>query len=472
MRGGIWLRFLGISAFFAVLLSVLYFMLMREVAGPASSEVQRSIYLFIAHLVEDQPYAESIKRIERWRADSPAMAMELWVLSASGHVLASSTDAAPPRLLQRMEKPQQVHEVVSRGRFFSGAPALALVRLQGATPTYLAVYNPGLGGRHTFLILGALFVATMLGAILLGLLLVTLYLRIRSREVKLLIAQLESGDLAARFRPDRLDAVGRLMLDFNRMADQIERLVTRLQTSERARRELLQELGHDLRTPLTSLRTALETLETHGEAMSTQERQEFFRVVTSEFAYFRKLIDDLFFIAEIDEPHYRRTAERIDLGALITAEITQMESSHWPAASGSMRGVRFELSGQPAANILSVIGDPYLIARLFRNVFDNAAKYARNCVRINIQSNDATVKVTIEDDGPGMSAEKIAAFGKRRSQRLAASSSDFGTSLGLGSVIIKTIVELHGGHLQLESNAPDAALHGTRLTICLPRSPM
>lgn len=462
MRRGIWLRFFAISAFFAVLLSILYFMLMREVAGGASDEVQRSIYLFIAHIVEEQPYAQSIQRIERLRADSPAMPMELWVLSESGLVLASSNGNPPPRLLQRLEKPQQVHEVVSRGRFFSGAQGLALVRLDAAEPTYLAVHKLGTPGRHTFLILCALFVATMLAAILLGLLLVTLYLRLRSREVKLLIAQLESGDLGARFRPDRLDAIGRLMLDFNRMADEIERLVTRLQTSERARRELLQELGHDLRTPLTSLRTAIETLEAHGEVMSAPERQEFFRVVTSEFAYFRKLIDDLFFIAEIDEPHYRRTAERIDLSALIAAEVELMESSYRTA-----RGIRFEYAAQTTGSLL-IVGDPYLVARLFRNVFDNAAKFAHSSVRIKLSVDGAAVKVQIEDDGPGMSAEKIAAFGQRRSQRLAANSGDFSTSLGLGSVIIKTIVELHGGRLQLESDAADSALRGTRLTISLP----
>lgn len=464
MKRGIWLRFLAISAFFAVLLSVLYFILMREVAGDASDEVQRSIYLFIAHIVEEQPYAESIKRVERLRTDSPAMPMELWVLSESGQVLAGSSDTMPPRLLQRMEKPRHVHEVVSRGRFFSGAQGLALVRLDAAEPTYLAVHKLGTPGRHTFLILGALFVATMLAAILLGLLLVTLYLRMRSREVKLLIGQLESGDLAARFRPDRLDAIGRLMLDFNRMADEIERLVTRLQTSERARRELLQELGHDLRTPLTSLRTAIETLEAHGEVMSAPERLEFFRVVTSEFAYFRKLIDDLFFIAEIDEPHYRRTAERIDLGALITAEIALMESSHRAA-----REIHFECAAHTTGR-LDIVGDPYLVARLFRNVFDNAAKFAHSSVRIQLSADSAAIKVRIDDDGPGMSAEKIAAFGKRRSQRLAANSGDCSVSLGLGSVIIKTIVELHGGCLHLESDDAGSGLRGTRLTISLPRA--
>ena len=279
MKPGLWLRFLGISIFFALLLSVLYFALIREVAGAASNEVQRSIYLFVARIVEERPYQESIRHIQQLSADSPAMPMQLWVLSESGQVLAGSSAAPPQQALRRLEKPRHIHDVTTIGRFFSGAPAFALVRLDAAEPTYLLVRNQGLAGRHVFLLLALAFVATVFGAILLGLLLVTLYLRGRSREVRQLIAKLEAGDLTVRFTPDRLDAIGRLMLDFNRMADAIERLVTRLQSTEKTRRELLQELGHDLRTPLTSLRTAIETLDAHGETMPASERQEFFRVV-------------------------------------------------------------------------------------------------------------------------------------------------------------------------------------------------
>ena len=466
MSRGLWLRFFGISVFFALVLSGLYLFLIHEVAGRPSDEVQRSIYLFLARIVEEKPYAESVQRVERYRTESPAMPLDLWVVDAVGNVLASSTGDAPPVRLQKIPRPQRIHEITTRGRFFSGGPALAVVRLDAVDPTWLLVRNPGTPARGTFLVLGALFVVTLIGAIFLGLLLVTFYLRGRSQQARRVIAQIESGDLVARFDIDRIDAIGGLMFDFNRMADEIQRLVARLQTTERARRELLQELGHDLRTPLTSLRTAIETLAAHGNAMDTHERAEFLAVAASELAYFGKLIDDLFFIAEIDEPRYRKEAERIDLAALVASELHAAEGNLRAATEGGTGGLQFVFENRAAAMAQrTIIGDPYLVSRLFRNVFDNTVRHARSCVRVTVASEGTWVNVVIEDDGEGMTAEAIERFGRRRSQRLLDGSAKASASLGLGSVIIRTVVDLHGGNLKLESERIDPAITGTRMTI-------
>ncbi|WP_292932161.1 HAMP domain-containing sensor histidine kinase [Noviherbaspirillum sp.] len=476
MNRSLWLRFLAISVVFALLLSLLYARLIREIAGDASDDVQRSMYLFIARLVEEAPYPASILRLDSLRSESPSLALDVWVLSASDQVLASNTAAAPPQKLLALGRPARVHDVLTRGRFFSSTTASAIVRLDAPEPTYLVVRNAGQSGRHVFLTLGILFVVSVIGAIFLGLSLVLLYLRGRSREVKQVIARIESGDLAARFKVDRLDTIGRLMHDFNSMADEIGRLVTRLQDTERARRELLQELGHDLRTPMTSLRTAIETLAAHGNAMSDAERREFFNVVSSEFGYFRKLVDDLFFIAEIDEPRYRNTAELIDVDAVVNNEIQIMRSSG-RGESSSAGGIDFDVAlGQEKTASRTVIGDAYLIARLFRNLLENAIKHARSVVRVRTRTRTGFVEILVEDDGPGMSPEAIAAFGQRRSRRMLAGQGDLRASLGLGSVIIKTIVSLHGGHIALESEKAGNALQGTRITISLPleesRSPV
>jgi signal transduction histidine kinase len=457
MNRALWLRFLGISLVFALVLSAVFLLIRRELAGNASNDVQNSVYLFLARIVEEKPYAESIKRVDGYRAESPAMRFDLWVVSGSGHILASSTNDAPPASFDRLAKPQHVHDVVSKGRFFAGAAALAIVRLDAADPTYLLVRNARSPGQHVFLELAALFIATLVGAMFIGLLLVTLYLRGRSRQVRQVIGRIEAGDLAARFEVDRLDAVGGLMLHFNRMADEIQRLVARLQSIERSRRDLLQELGHDLRTPLTSLQTGIETLAAHGQAMSGEERREFFTMISGELVYFKKLIDDLFFIAEIDEPRYHQHAEHIDLRLVLDAEVRLAQGNH--------RTPQIELEADAAQQGLLTTGDRHLIARLFRNALDNALRHARSRIRVGLAAQDKFIAIAIEDDGPGMSADAIAGFGLRRSQRLLANSSDFAASLGLGSVIIKTIVELHGGHFKLESPPAD----GTTLTIYLPR---
>src|SRR5262249_10322184 len=101
-------------------------------------------------------------------------------------------------------------------------------RAPGDAPEYLVVHNAGIKGRPILWRQALLFIGVLVGAMCSALWLVLLYLRARSREARAVIARLEAGDLGARFAPDRLDALGHLMLDFNRMADEVEHLVRRL----------------------------------------------------------------------------------------------------------------------------------------------------------------------------------------------------------------------------------------------------
>jgi signal transduction histidine kinase len=90
-------------------------------------------------------------------------------------------------------------------------------------------------------------------------------------------------------------------------------------------------------------------------------------------------------------------------------------------------------------------------------------------VRVDLSAEPDVIALAIEDDGPGMTPAQIAAFGQRREQRIQAGASS-SLSLGLGSVIIRTIVDLHGGRLSLQGDAAGPDAGGTRLTVRLPRS--
>ncbi|MFZ6770987.1 ATP-binding protein [Undibacterium sp. Di26W] len=470
MSRPLWLRFLVISLFFSVVLSQVYLWMIREVTTRPGDEVQRSMYLFIARIVEGHDYAEGLRRVQTYRSESPAIQLEMWVVNADNQVLASSVAGEkPPTSLLERKKPDAIHEVTARGRFFSGNAASAVVRLQASEPVYLLIHNPGTPARGAFQTMVILFVLTLVAAILLGLLLLTLYLRGRSAEARQVIQSMEAGDLTARFTSGRLDAIGGLMQHFNVMADEIQRLVMQLQAIEKTRRELLQELGHDLRTPLTSLRTAIDTLTVHGDDMEQQERQEFFNVVTSELDYFTRLIDDLFFIANIDEPRYRNQAASLDLCDLLKAETGHAVHTQQQTEAA----IAFEL--QIDANCAQagyINGDTYLISRLLRNVFDNAARYAQSRVRIRLQTVADTLELVVEDDGPGISTDGISRFGQRRDTRLMFAglpSRQSGISLGLGSVIIKTIIELHGGHVEIGNGEARSEFPGARLTLVFPK---
>ncbi|RQP24206.1 HAMP domain-containing sensor histidine kinase [Piscinibacter terrae] len=453
MSRSIWWRFFAISMVFALLMSLAYLWLMRETSLSGRGGVQRSVLLFVARIVEDGPIDESMRRLDGYLADSPEVPRQMWVVDATGRVLAARSANAPPLDWLAADRPQQPHEMHRIAGGGLRGPAVGIVRLAGSEPRYLVARFTGLPGRPLLMQQLAAFVIALAGAVFLGLTLITLYLRLRSRQAREVIARLEAGDLRARFVPERLDALGVLMLDFNRMADEIERLVGRLQQAEDARRSLLQELGHDLRTPLTSLRTSIETVSVHGQAMPELEREAFIGIINSELEYFVRLIDDLFFIADIAEPHYRKNSDPLALADILRSEM---------AAFQAREGLRFRLDAKDAG---PVSGDRMLLARVFRNALDNAARHARGQVDIAVAAEGPMVRVAIQDDGPGMGAQAIAAFGQRRHQRLQAGAANPSMSLGLGSVIIRTIVELHGGRWTLESGA---AVQGTRLCIWLP----
>lgn len=451
----LWWRFLAISLVFAMLLSVLYVWLVRETTGSARLAVQRSVTLLVANALEGAPYPESMRRLDAMLAESPEMPAHIWVVDAGGLILASRTADPLPQGWGEWEKPQRAHEVTTMLSAWRRGGLVTVTRLKDAQPVYLVTRNSRPGGRPVLRYQALFFIATLVAAIFLGLSLVTLYLRMRSREARQVLARLTTGDLAARFAPGRLDAVGELMHEFNRMAEEIERLVSRLRQAEDARRHLLQELGHDLRTPLTSLRTSVDTLCAHADTMPREDREAFLAIVRGELDYFVRLVDDLFFIADLAEPRYRRLAQRVDLRELVASEVASMEG----------RLPRPDLRvGLRAVGECIVEGDRMLLARLVRNGLDNAARHATRQVQATLAATAGSVQLLIEDDGPGMSDDQLENFGRRRSQRLPADAGCAAMSLGLGSVIMKTVVDLHGGRLTASRCKPQ----GTRIAIELP----
>jgi signal transduction histidine kinase len=459
MNRGLWWRFAALSVLLSLVLSLLYALLVRETTGSARAALQRSVTLILARALEEPPYPEAMRRLDRMLADAAEVPREAWLLDAHGTVVAHRGAQLQPPVALPLGDALRVHEVRTLRRHWWSAQPLMLTRLDAPQPLYLLTQGSGLGGRPGIRLQAVFFVGTLVAAMLLSLALVTLYLRGRSRAAREVIARLEAGDLQARFRPDRLDALGALMLDFNRMADEIERLVHRLQAAEDARRAMLQELGHDLRTPLTSLRTSVETLAAHGDTMPPEDRHAFLGILRGELDYFVRLVDDLFFIADLAEPRYRRASTPVDLRELAATELQALKARR-PADAPALR-LQARLPQRPCP----VPGDAVLLARLLRNALDNAARHARTHVTVSLHAEDQEAVLRVADDGAGMSAAQVAAFGQRRAQRIqAGAAAQPSLSLGLGSVIIKTITELHGGTLRLDSDGT----HGTTLSVRLP----
>ena len=312
-------------------------------------------------------------------------------------------------------------------------------RLMDSRPVFLAPL------RRAFLSVGAvsLLLSVVVGTILAWR--ATRPLRAVSETARRIIA---TGDLAARV-PER---VGRDELAI--LVRQLNTLLGKNATHVRVLRETLDNLAHDLRTPLTRLRGTAE-LALQQEGADPAETRAALADCVDESDRVLKLLEALLDISAAEAGALKLNRDRIDLRTLaeraadLYREVAQEKK------------ITITLH-QPDAVELSA--DSIRLGQAVNNLVDNALKYTPDGGRVEIavHSEPQVAVLTVSDNGPGVpSIERDAIF--RRLYRGDASRSQRG--LGLGLSMVKAIVEAHGGTVQVE----DAAGGGARFIVRLPR---
>ena len=280
----------------------------------------------------------------------------------------------------------------------------------------------------------------------LSILFFTLYVRKKSSQAEEVISRLKAGDLKARFSVSDVDESSQLMIRFNDMADQIESLVSSLRDTEKARMTMLQELAHDLRTPVASLKQFQEILLYQGHLLDQEKRKHTQLLAMKEIHYFERLVEDLLFLSGVNDPKYSASFQKVNLNELIDEEI-----EHFDLAK-----IQILKDIDPD---IAVLGDPHLLKRLFRNAISNAMRFATQTVTIGLKRDHEKILISVSDDGPGMKESDLKQFGEKKYSRQV----DSNISIGLGSVIMKKITLLHDGSL----SAQNQAAGGLKLTISL-----
>jgi signal transduction histidine kinase len=276
--------------------------------------------------------------------------------------------------------------------------------------------------------------------------------------------ELHHGNLKARILVDRNDEIGQAMARFNRMTDEIERLVEHLQGVEKSRMVLLQELAHDLRTPVASLKNLVEVVQRKDAVLDSKLRRELLELAGKEIDYFERLVEDLLVLAQINEPNYQPEPQPIPI-ADILEEVAETVAHQF---SGSVRPIRFRKAG--FAGNPQILGDVHLVRRMLRNALVNAYTHARTEVSAVLDfSFPGQVVVRIEDDGSGFTPEMLSAFGERRMGRTISKDKDGTLRAGLGAMILKKIARVHKGTVQATNReGPASEVIGARVEISLP----
>lgn len=237
-----------------------------------------------------------------------------------------------------------------------------------------------------------------------------------------------------------------------------ERLRSELQTENISlRRDLIVNVSHDLRTPLTSLRGYVEILLMKNESLSAAERRRYLEIAARQSERLATLVDELFELAKLDFAGLRLNFEPLQLSELAYDVLRKFRL----AADAKGVGLDIEVHGE----VPLVRADVGLIERVFDNLIANAIKYTpeQGQIKITVAAAGERVRVEVADTGCGI-PEVHVPFVFDRFYRADESRNVESGGAGLGLAIVKRILQLHDGEIAVESEV----MAGSRFSFSLP----
>lgn len=259
---------------------------------------------------------------------------------------------------------------------------------------------------------------------------------------------------------DRQDEVGHLSTSIRDMTDA---LYTRIEAIER----FAADVSHELKNPLTSLRSAVETLPL---AKTDDARKRLFDIIQHDVRRLDRLITDISDASRLDAELARENSDKVDLTPLLESIV---RASREVRRNKTAANIALDIAPRNSGKPYIVAGHDLRLGQVVSNLIENARSFIppeNGEIRVAMRSVGAKVIITVEDNGPGIRAENIdRIFERFYTDRPGAES--FGQNSGLGLSISRQIIEAHNGTLNAENitapNDPDKKL-GARFTIVLP----
>ncbi len=450
-------------------------------------EVQQRIHQDLAaHIVEEELLIEDGQIAEEALKHVFHMMMvinptiELYLLDPDGAILAysappgkvklSRVEMAPvttfvdggPRLPILGDDPRRPE----RRNIFSASP---IVR-EGVLEGYLYIV---LGSEHWvgvadmmrgsyILRTGAWAVAGSVVITLIGALLLSRHLTRRltrlNRDIRRFRAESLDGTTESALESDERDEIGQLRISFEAMVERIKEQIDQLEEQDRLRREMVANVSHDLRTPLTHLQGYLETLNLKDESLDPAEKREYLEIALQHGERLGRLISDLFELAKLEALHEPLERESLPVGELVQ-DVAQ--KYRLPA---QQQGV--DLNARLDGGRTLISADFGLIERALENILENALRYTPSGGRIDIdlEARGDRLRIEIRDTGPGIAESEVSLVFDRFYRAKGNTDDDPGRGAGLGLAIAKRAVELHGGNLFCDSQVGQ----GTTFSFDLP----
>ncbi len=261
-----------------------------------------------------------------------------------------------------------------------------------------------------------------------------------------------TGDLSRRLPPQRRnDEVGALTASFNAMLDRLQETRSRLEEGLATQRRFVADASHELRSPLTTIRTNAGFLECTDVA--TQDRREAVEDIALEAERMTGLVDDLLMLARSD------TEAALDFVPVALGPLT-----------ADLARSRRRLDDRLAVSIEGapvVDGDEDALTRLLRILLDNAERHGSGPIGLSVTRGEGVAEIVVSDDGPGIPEKEM---GRIFDRFYRADPARSGPGFGLGLSIAAAIIEAHAGSITVENGESGGTVFTVRLPlVCLPR---
>ena len=274
---------------------------------------------------------------------------------------------------------------------------------------------------------------------------------------------LAEGDLTRRVPADEVGEgsveLAELAAQFNTMADRVEESVEMIRRDRDRSRDFLADVSHELRTPIAALRTFNELLK--GQAADDPEaRSEFLESGGQQIDRLDWLATNLLELSKLDSGLVLLELRPDDLRAAVEDAVEQAEGA------ASKRGVTLKL--HLPDNPLRVRHDPQRIGQVVSNLVLNAIKFTQRggAVDVHLEPAESGARIDVIDTGVGIDADEMPHIFERF-YRGAQASEARGSGSGLGLAIVRSIVDMHGGTIEVESSVGN----GSRFSVILPADP-
>nr|WP_299342613.1 HAMP domain-containing sensor histidine kinase [Allomuricauda sp.] len=302
----------------------------------------------------------------------------------------------------------------------------------------------GLGGSILTLVF-----ATILGVLAIW------YLTRSLRRIIYAAKRFQQGDLHYRIENAEKTDLSNVATTYNHMADTILEDIEKLKSVEQLRRELIANISHDLRTPLSVIQGYIETLHMKDSKLSSKERKDYLKTISRSSERLSKLISQLFEYSKLESNQIQPEKEPF----LISELANDIHRNYSLLAEKKKIDLKLSMS----ENIPLVFADISLVERAIQNLMDNALKFTPEGgeVIVKIETEGEHVEVTIQDSGPGIKPENQALIFERYRQTKVGQQKE---GSGLGLAIVKKILEIHDAKIKVFSKPEE----GTAFSFSLP----